>query len=542
MTGIIVGTLIVCLISGIVIYIMTMPKPPQRDVFSDFKLIKKALVAYHQKNAAKCTEMKLLKIYLGQDASHLIHHYSLSSDEKFVIVPTSMNKENRESLLEKVGGQSFYSEEEKTLYLALLAFKISKIDPVAVITYFPKDGISTTTNIEWSAKDSKVDDKEIKQEEWVNKKTRYEKDGFQTISLRVQDKSDNWSEWVSVEIQVIEEKGIKSITAGLSHFFRLSLAGSVEALGKNKYGQLGDGNLADFEYFKRLQFFDNVSQIAAGDAHTLFRLYDGSAFACGSNDYGQLGNGGRNNAKAPQKIWGLEHVKQLVAGPDYSLAVLMSGAVMAWGNNEFGQLGEDKLPYRELPKRVKDVSKVKQASASSSHVACVLHDGTVIGWGDNSQGQLGAGFKGKQSEPILSLVASAFYVAVGKNFTIVVLDNGKVKAFGHNNFYQLGMVAENSVMFPKEIPDLKGIVKAVAYDSFVVAMSDIGEVYTWGRYSAKDGEMYMKPQKIHGLKYVRDIACSSTRGYALCDDGRVARWSGNLDDVDYLDDLSKHIN
>ncbi len=542
MTGIIIGTLIISLIVGIVIYVMTIPKPVQRDVFTDFKLIKRALLEFHKKNAAKCTDIKLLKLFLSQDASQLMHHYSLSSDEKFVLTTTTMNKDNRDLLLEQIGGQSYYNEEEKKLYLALLAFKISKIDPVAVISYFPKDGITTTTNIEWFSKDSKVDDKEIKQEEWVNKKSRYEEDGYQTISLRVQDKSDNWSEWVSVEIKVTEEKGIKSITSGYNHFFRLSLAGNVEALGKNKYGQLGDGGLVDFEYFKRLQFFNNVSQIAAGDAHTLFKLYDGSAFACGSNDYGQLGNGGRNNNKAPQKIWGLEHVKQLVAGPDYSLAILMSGAVMTWGHNEFGQLGEDKVPYRELPKRVKDVSKVKQASASASHVACVLHDGTVMGWGDNSQGQLGTGFKGKQSEPILSLVASAFYVAVGKNFTIVVLDNGKVKAFGHNNFYQLGMVAENAVMFPKEIPDLKNIVKAVAYDSFVVVMSDIGEVYTWGRYSTKDGETYMKPQKINGLKYVKDIACSASRGYALCEDGKVARWSGNIEDVDFLDDLSKHSN
>nr|WP_243201582.1 MULTISPECIES: hypothetical protein [unclassified Fusibacter] len=320
--------------------------------------------------------------------------------------------------------------------------------------------------------------------------------------------------------------------------FRIHNSGKVDAFGKNQYGQIGDGTLNDYDKLQRGIGVENVAQISGGDTHTLFKANDGIAYSCGNNDYGQLGIGTRNHSKSPQKIWGLEQVKQVVAGPDYSAAILASGAVLTWGNNEFGQLGDEVSKFKELPKRVKDVSKVKQISLSSTHATCVLHDGTVVSWGDNSHGQLGTGFKGKATPPTVSNITGAFYAANGKNFTIIVLDTGKVKCFGHNNNGQLGMDSETDVMFAKEIPGLKSIVKVVASESFAVAMSDIGEVFTWGRYSSKEGETYYKPQKIEGLKYVKDIGVTTNRGFALLEDGSIVKWNGNIDFVEKVETRS----
>jgi alpha-tubulin suppressor-like RCC1 family protein len=537
MLGVIVIALVVSIGIGVIVYYATMPKPQERDVFEDFKTVKKALTTYHKTNLTKCSNLNQIKHLLGSDALVLMSHYGISSDEKFLIVHSKLRRETVKLLLERIDGLSYEDEETGKLYLALLQFKISEIDPVAVITYFPKENLSTTTKIEWKSNDSKVERNEIKQEEWLNKQERFIQAGEYTVSLRVQDRNDNWSEWTHVSISIKEEKGVKGIVSGATHVFRIKQAGQVEAFGKNKYGQVGDGTLNDYEKFKRISSLENIAMGSAGESHSLFKHYDGTASACGNNDFGQLGNGTRNNSKSPTKIWGLEHVRQVVAGPDYSLAVLASGAVLTWGNNEHGQLGEEKLPYRELPKRVKDVSKVKQASCSATHVVCVHHDGTLTAWGDNSQGQLGTGFKSKVCEPVIPNAAGVFYVAVGLNFTILVMDNGRVKGFGHNNYGQLGIQGDSVVLFAKEIPELKNIVKAVAFESFVVAINDVGEVYTWGRYSNKEGETYYKPQRVAQLKYVKDIACSPSRGYALLEDGKVARWSGNIDLIEVVDDL-----
>lgn len=537
---IIVIAFLCCVAVAATMYMLLHQREPERDIFLDFKRIKRALGEFHKANASKCEDIKFLKKFLSADALGLLQHYVLVEGERYLLPVKPVQKDLALDLIEKVGGQSYYEESEKKLYLALLQFKVSEFDPFAVITYFPKDNITTTTKIEWRCDESKVEGREILEAEWQNCKERYEEAGLQTVRLRVKDRNGNWSDWTEVQILVAEEKGVKAIASGANHLFKIHLSGKLDVYGKNKFGQLGDGTFTDSDYLKRLLSFENVAQISCGDSHSLFKHYDGTASACGNNDFGQLGNGTRNHNKTPQKIWGLEQVRQLVAGSDFSLALLASGGVMSWGNNEFGQLGEDKIPYREMPKRIKDISRVKQLSASSTHVLACLHDGTVMAWGDNSQGQLGVGFKGKQHDPILANVAGVFYVAAGKNFSIAVMDNGRVKAFGQNNVGQLGIASESLVLFPKEIPELKNIVKAVAYDSFTVAMSDIGEVFTWGRYSSKEGEVYYKPTKIQGIKYVKDIACSSTRGFALLEDGRIASWSGNLDASECLEDHHKN--
>ncbi len=536
---VIVATFGICILVAFGVFVVLKVDKKERDIFLDFKTVKRALIEFRKINATKCNDIAELKKWLALNADDIIANYELQENERFLVYKGTITRDYANELVKKIGGHSRYDEGAKLLYLALLQFKVSEFDPIAVITYFPKDNITTTTKIEWKYDESKTEGREIFEVEWQNCKERYDESGQQVVGLRVKDRNGNWSEWVETEITVTEQKGIKGIASGANHFFKVHLSGRIDVYGKNKYGQLGDGTFSDSDHIKRLLGFDNVAQISAGDAHTLFKHYDGSASACGNNDYGQLGNGTKNHSKTPQKIWGLEQVKQVVAGAEYSVALLVSGAVMTWGNNEFGQLGEEKLNYRELPKRVKDVSRVKQIACSSGHVVAVHHDGTITAWGDNSQGQLGTGFKGKQSEPVIATIAGVFYVAAGKNFTVFVLDNGRVKCVGQNQYGQLGIASDASVLFAKEIPDLKSIVKAVAYDSFTVAMTDIGEVYTWGRYSSKDGETHYKPTKINGIKYVKDIACSSTKGYALMEDGRVVFWTGNLDASEYLEEVKK---
>lgn len=536
MVGLIIGAIVLAVLGGVVAYQLTKPEVKAEDVYEDFKAIKKALIEYKKVNLDKCKDLKTLKDYLGSHYGAFVQKYGLTPDEKFMVVIHG-NISNKEQLIEKIGGSSYYDPEKKQLFLSMLKFKVSKVEPKAVITYYPKDKLTTTTSITWSHEKSIVDDNIFKQVEWKNKQEVYPVPGEHVVDLRVQDMNENWSEWVSVNIKITELKGVKGIAAGGDQIFKIHQSGAVEAFGKNKYGQMGNDTLVDFKKLSQVRGLENVAQVACGDYHTIFRKNDGGAYACGNNDFGQLGIGSRTHSKSPKKIWGIDGAKRIYAGPDYSAALLTSGAVLTWGNNENGQLGEDKIPYREAPKRVSDVQNVKQMALSETHVVCVCHDGTVIGWGDNSHGQLGNGFKGKHSEPAIANIASAFYAAAGKDFTVVALDTGKVKCFGHNNAGQLGMQSETDVLFPKEIPGLKGIVKVAAHDSFVIAMTDIGEVYTWGRYSSKESDIHYTPQKIHSLKYVTDIAASNGRGYALTQNGQIMRWNGNIDQLEIVEEI-----
>lgn len=528
-----------CVIIGVgtAVYFATKPKPQKVDLFDHYKQIKKALLEYKKRNILACENIRLLKPYLSESVMHHIREYELTIDEKFLVVRGG-RKYDTETLIEKIGGKSYVDGDD--LYLSFLQFKLSEVEPVAVIVMFPKDNITTTSNITWQFDQSICENGEIKEAEWRNMQEIYSEAGAYTVDLRIMDRNENWSEWTSVSFNVSEEKGYKGIAAGADFVFKIKNSGRLEAFGKNKFGQIGDGTLNDFDKLNRVPGHENIAQIACGDNFTLFRKYDGSLYSVGNNEHGQLGIGTKIHNKNPQKIWGIEGLKSVAAGNESCAAVLASGAVLTWGNNDCGQLGEDKLLLRETPKRVKEVSKVKQIDVGTNHMAAVLYDGTVMCWGDNAHGQIGTGFKGKMVEPTLSNMSGAFYIAAGRNFTVAALENGKVMGWGHNHVGQLGMSAETDVLFPREIPKIKGVVKIVARDSFVLALTDIGEVYTWGKYNLSDNDFIAVPTKIEGLKFIKDICAQNSRAFVLTDDGRVLTWGSNIDQREYLEDIVKH--
>lgn len=525
----IIGLAGLAIISGIAVAMMgkkNTESAEQSDILEDFKAIKRAMVGFKKDNINKIENLHQLDRYLEPGYRINWRLYSLTPDEKHLVV-NRIGSTDWQTLLDLIGGTS--RKEGDKLYLSFLKFKVSEVDPQAAITMHPNTGITTTTSIEWSTAGSQVEAGEIKQEEWENKKTLYNEAGKQKVSLRIMDRNENWSEWVSVEFEVTEVGGVKEIQAGSDFLMMVYNSGKVAAIGNNKFGQLGNGTQSPLKEMTLVTNFENVDQLACGETHVLTKDYQGKVSSVGSNDFGQLGIGNRLNTRAPQKLWGLERVKQLAAGKDYSAAVLMTGAVLTWGTNEHGQLGEEKPLYQELPRRVKGISNIRSVALGHSHMLCVQYDGSVTAWGDNSKGQVGSGFKGKMIEPTTLNLKGAKQAAAGKDFSIVVTENGKLWGWGSNQFGQLGLVGEGEVLFPKEIPKLKNVVKVAVGAQFVLALTDIGEVYTWGRYDDHEEDYIPLPVPIDGLKYVKDIAAGYTRAYVLTDKEEVLTWDARID-------------
>ncbi len=87
----------------------------------------------------------------------------MGKEERFLIVHKA-GKLDYEKFIDMVGGSSYF--EDDTLYLSFLKFKVSEVDPVAVIKMFPNKDIRTTTHIEWNYQDSITEGNEIKEVEW----------------------------------------------------------------------------------------------------------------------------------------------------------------------------------------------------------------------------------------------------------------------------------------------------------------------------------------------------------------------------------------
>lgn len=132
-------------------------------------------------------------------------------------------------------------------------------------------------------------------------------------------------------------------------------------------------------------------------------------------------------------------------------------------------------------------------------------------------------------EPTTLNVKGIRQVAAGKDFTVAVMENGRLMGWGSNLYGQLGLIGETEVLFPKELPKLKNVVKVAAKGQFVLALTDIGEVYTWGRYDEHLDEYYPEPVAAEGLKYIKDIAASETQAYVLTEKEEVLTWGSRID-------------
>lgn len=502
------------------------PAPQTQDIMEDYRVIKMAMLGFKKDNINKIDNINQLQRYMEPGYPIKWKRYAISSDEKFLVV-SNVGKMDCQSFIDEAGGSS--RKDGDKLYLSFLKFKLSEVEPKAVITMHPNQGITTTTVVEWTSVGSVVEGGEIRQEEWENKKGIYSESGKQKVSLRVMDRNENWSQWTAVEFDVAEVGGIKEIKGGADFLMVVYNSGKVAGVGSNTFGQLGNGTQSDLEDVSVISNYENVETVCCGDTHVLSKDYQGKVASVGSNDFGQLGLGNRLNVRTPQKLWGLERVKQLAAGRDYSAAVLMTGAVLTWGTNDCGQLGEEKPLYQELPRRVKNLSNVKNISLGDTHMACVHYDGSVTAWGDNTKGQVGSGFKGRMIEPTTLNIKGIKQVAAGKDFTIALTEGGKLMGWGSNLYGQLGIVGVTEVLFPKEITKLTNVTKIVAKGQFVLALTDIGEVYTWGRYDSQEEEYYPEPLVADQIKYVKDIAATTSQAYILTEHEDVLTWGAQID-------------
>ncbi|WP_436791186.1 RCC1 domain-containing protein [Yinghuangia sp. YIM S10712] len=175
----------------------------------------------------------------------------------------------------------------------------------------------------------------------------------------------------------------------------------------------------------------------------------------GANDFGELGDGTTDERHTPVTAAGLTAagVTRLAAGGNHGLAVLSNGTVKAWGANDFGQLGDGTTsslsdPDHLTPGTVRELSGVTAVAAGCTFSLALLSDGTVKAWGNNFSGQLGNGTSGSisnntpvtvidpanPSAPLRGVTA----IAAGCDHSLALLSNGTVKAWGANDHGQLG--------------------------------------------------------------------------------------------------------
>ncbi len=269
----------------------------------------------------------------------------------------------------------------------------------------------------------------------------------------------------------------------------------IESWGDNSFGQLGDGDTTGTQTPVTIAGLTeaDVQALAIGSEadHGLALLRNSTVKAWGRNAFGELGDGTNTNRHTPVTVTGLTGVRAIAAGDGHSLALLSNGTVKAWGFNNDGQLGDGTNTSRNTPVTVTGLTGVRAIAAGGRHSLALLSNGTVKAWGFGGDGQLGDGSNTNRNTPVqvcapgqtapcTRFLTGVRAIAAGDAYSLALLSNGTVKAWGFNNDGELGDGSNIDRNTPVTVTGLTGV-RAIAAGGFHgLALLSNGTVKAWG--------------------------------------------------------------
>ncbi len=339
---------------------------------------------------------------------------------------------------------------------------------------------------------------------------------------------------VPMELELFDLLGKEVVSSSNSSSSFLLDKGRVKAWGYNYAGQLGIGNTIDQSTPTLITNLDSVKQLSTGQSETLALLEDGTVKAWGLNSSGQLGLGDLLSRKVPTIIPSLSGVKQLSLGEKYALALMEDGTVKAWGYNIYGQLGLGDTTSRSTPTTIPGLNDVRQLSVGQYHAMALLENGTVKAWGYNNYGQLGMGDTVNRSTPtIIPGLSGVKQINSGYSHTLALMVDGTVKAWGYNNYGQLGLGDTTNRSTPTTVTSLPGGVRQLSGGfSFSLALMEDGRISAWGynnygQLGLGDTTNRSTPTLISGMSNIRQLSAGQSYSLALAEDGIVRAWGFN---------------
>ena len=222
-----------------------------------------------------------------------------------------------------------------------------------------------------------------------------------------------------------------------------------------------------------------IVKVSCGDSHALFLTHAGMLFSIGDNNLGQLGLGENEKIKETGEAI---MIKELL---NYRIIDISTG------NNHCLAFGV-----------VRDLTKVNNKDNNNNKNE--NKDNITFTWGDNSFGQ--CGIKDNKitfinspnkilindNEIINDGVKSIF---CGLNFSVLLLNNGKLFGFGDNQFHQLDLNNDvKKIYHPQElivdcINNKKAKVVNLIVSSFSLGLITDGKfIYVLGKYSGLGNE------------------------------------------------------
>ncbi|CAM9291347.1 unnamed protein product, partial [Ectocarpus fasciculatus] len=339
-------------------------------------------------------------------------------------------------------------------------------------------------------------------------------------------------------IQSLEQETIVKIAAGARSSFAVTASGGVYTWGLIHIDELrNDVNTGDLAGFRQDRA-DNVVNVTRIISSNIFdqRLisYTGAEekMQHRANEYSGmlLMQTRRHPQLAPLLITSMLKIRIVSVSAGYAHSMLLSdqGRLYSSGYNDRGQLGLGHRVSTSLFKAVDylEGKMVLKVACGHQHTLCIAIDralasqysitsistrmnltqvgGMIYSWGNGVLGQLGLGLRGTSKGRVLPTLLDTLCdeypnaisdIGAGANFSAAVTQCGKVYSWGHGEYNQHGSGASafdyvdhfyyfypRLLVWPanEENDSVVSIASIECGDNFSVAISESGEVFSWG--------------------------------------------------------------
>ena len=346
------------------------------------------------------------------------------------------------------------------------------------------------------------------------------------------------------------------VECGANHWVFVDASGGVLTCGSERSfpGVLGHGALTGDHKVVALPTVVaglmgvRVVSVAAGPVYTIALAEAGLLYTWGEGDHGQLGHGDTQDIHTPKLVEALQamRVVGVAAGVFYGLARTDAGRLFQWGwlADRAGASEQRDLFVPTLVTALQAVKVVDMAAGNDSSLA-LSEAGRVYSWGYGGLcNALGHGYGAvahQISTPTMieALVPHKIVSVKGSRHGLAISEAGRVFSWGagHDG---LGHGNREHQLAPKLIEALQNV-KVVVVEAGMahsIAVTDDGQVYSWGGQISTKGELghgntrsQFTPKRIEALQGLRVVGAKAghLRSLAVTATGKVYGWGSNLE-------------
>jgi len=339
--------------------------------------------------------------------------------------------------------------------------------------------------------------------------------------------------------------------------------GSVYAVGKNRTGELGLGDLDDRDMFAVIPILrgKGVQHVATGGSMSLATTERHEVYSWGGLGAGPMGFTKDiqrlSNFATPQTGLNGEEIVMTAIGANHAVAISVGGDLFVWGCGQFGVLGTGDTTNEKTPRFLDTDSfdataTVEAVHCGEKHTFVKTRQNAVYSWGYCANGRLGVGKDGNTEQPFSSSPRivkfpskeTVKFISCGSEHTLACTSSS-MYSWGSGDGGRLGHGPDFSDRWePCEIVALRGshildICAGTWHSACVICipvMRGCGLLYTWG--SGYQGQLglgstckattpTMVPELSNGQLSVKRIFCGSYHNAAIASDGNLYTWGSN---------------